>query len=669
MADRYWVGGTGTWNTTSTTNWSATSGGSAGASVPTAADDVFFDGNSGSGQVSLATGIACKSWTTTGSSFAFVPPGSAMTVTISGNLTFSSTTTFNTATAAASNCNFLFNDNATITTNGADIRRSQITLDGVGKTFTLGSDLTLGFGGTNTNNGRLTLTNGTFDAAGYNVNIAAFLSSNSNTRTLTMGSGIWTLNGNNTYSDFWTTTTTTNLTFNRNTAVIKLADKTGTFNGGGLSYGQIDFEGTSASIIYTFAGVNTFTQFTNTRANAFTISFGANQTITTWSVTGSSGNVVTVNTSSPTVRTLTITNRTSGIDWLDVQNITAPLTPVTFYAGVNTRLRYNVQGVAAIAPVTNEYIYVLNTGTSWTVPADWNSSNNEIYLFAAGGGGAGGRYTSDTNRAGGGGGGGGGYTKITNLTLTPSSSVSYAIGAAGSAGSASGGSGGAGGNTTFNAGAYTTTGGGGGSTTNTPTSTGGAAGTGSTYNGGVGGAGFTSTTSATAVGGGGGAGAGGALGAGANGGSGSGVGGVNTASGGGGGGNGGGSTGGNASGATAGTGGNNNAGVGGGNAVTDGFNGGGGGGSAAASGNAGRGGSGVDIANAGMGSGGGGGGGANQAGDAPQIGGIFGGGGGGGGTNNTTVTRGGAAGAQGGIIIWYSASAAPSNGNFFFLFG
>ena len=43
MADRYWRGGTGTWNTTSTTNWSATSGGPSGASVPTVADSVFFD--------------------------------------------------------------------------------------------------------------------------------------------------------------------------------------------------------------------------------------------------------------------------------------------------------------------------------------------------------------------------------------------------------------------------------------------------------------------------------------------------------------------------------------------------------------------------------------------------------------------------------------------------
>lgn len=43
MADRYWVGGAGTWNSSDTTHWSASSGGASGASVPTAADNVFFD--------------------------------------------------------------------------------------------------------------------------------------------------------------------------------------------------------------------------------------------------------------------------------------------------------------------------------------------------------------------------------------------------------------------------------------------------------------------------------------------------------------------------------------------------------------------------------------------------------------------------------------------------
>lgn len=48
MADRYWVGGSGIWNSVSTANWAATSNGSPGASVPSSVDDVYFDTNSGS---------------------------------------------------------------------------------------------------------------------------------------------------------------------------------------------------------------------------------------------------------------------------------------------------------------------------------------------------------------------------------------------------------------------------------------------------------------------------------------------------------------------------------------------------------------------------------------------------------------------------------------------
>ena len=41
--DRYWVLGAGTWDATDTSHWSATSGGVAGASAPTSADNVIFD--------------------------------------------------------------------------------------------------------------------------------------------------------------------------------------------------------------------------------------------------------------------------------------------------------------------------------------------------------------------------------------------------------------------------------------------------------------------------------------------------------------------------------------------------------------------------------------------------------------------------------------------------
>ena len=56
MANRYWVGGTGSWDNTNTTNWSTSSGGSSGASVPTSTDNVFFDSNSNASSYTVTLG-------------------------------------------------------------------------------------------------------------------------------------------------------------------------------------------------------------------------------------------------------------------------------------------------------------------------------------------------------------------------------------------------------------------------------------------------------------------------------------------------------------------------------------------------------------------------------------------------------------------------------------
>jgi hypothetical protein len=60
MATRYWVTG-GTGNYDSTTNWSASSGGASGASVPTSADDAIWDANSGAGTVVINVPSDAKS--------------------------------------------------------------------------------------------------------------------------------------------------------------------------------------------------------------------------------------------------------------------------------------------------------------------------------------------------------------------------------------------------------------------------------------------------------------------------------------------------------------------------------------------------------------------------------------------------------------------------------
>jgi len=63
----------------------------------------------------------------------------------------------------------------------------------------------------------------------------------------------------------------------------------------------------------------------------------------------------------------------------------------------------------------------LTTGSSWTVPSNWNNANNIIECLGAGANGVG--DSRNTNA-----GGGGAYAKIINLNLTPGANVSYHIG-------------------------------------------------------------------------------------------------------------------------------------------------------------------------------------------------------------------------------------------------
>ncbi len=63
MASRFWVGGTGTWDGSTTTPWAATSGGAGGQTVPGSGDTVTFDGSSGGGTVTVNTTVNVTSIT------------------------------------------------------------------------------------------------------------------------------------------------------------------------------------------------------------------------------------------------------------------------------------------------------------------------------------------------------------------------------------------------------------------------------------------------------------------------------------------------------------------------------------------------------------------------------------------------------------------------------
>lgn len=71
---------------------------------------------------------------------------------------------------------------------------------------------------------------------------------------------------------------------------------------------------------------------------------------------------------------------------------------------------------------------ILTAGTTWTVPADWNSLNNSIKAFGSGGNGSPGVAATRSGASG----GSGGYSEAVNQTLTPASTVNIQLGVGGS---------------------------------------------------------------------------------------------------------------------------------------------------------------------------------------------------------------------------------------------
>ena len=142
MAARYWVGGAGTWSSANTTNWSATSGGAGGASVPTSADTPIFDANSGSGIVTFTNGGVTVSVITIDNIGIELSLGAA--ILSSGSITLTSGT-FTTNNYNVTATSFSSNNSNTRTIN---LGSSTVTLNGTGGgvSFTTSTNLTFNAG-------------------------------------------------------------------------------------------------------------------------------------------------------------------------------------------------------------------------------------------------------------------------------------------------------------------------------------------------------------------------------------------------------------------------------------------------------------------------------------------------------------------------------------------
>lgn len=235
MANRYWVGGTGTWNSSDTTNWSATSGGAGGASAPTVADDVFFDSNSGT--------AATVTVASTAASFTCTVNKSDINLSLSGNATLSGASsgsfTLTTGTLTLNSYTLTVAAFSSSNTNARAIAfgTGKVVLTGNNNTVWSCADLTnMTFSGTPTvdatyasSTGTRTIANG--NTAGQTEVNSPALNVSAGTDSVVLGGGFSRLNfvgfsgtlANGTYTVYGNLTLSTGMTITGGTGVTTFA--------------------------------------------------------------------------------------------------------------------------------------------------------------------------------------------------------------------------------------------------------------------------------------------------------------------------------------------------------------------------------------------------------------------------------------------------------------
>lgn len=294
MATRYWVGGSGTWSTSSTANWSTSSGGTGGASVPTINDDVVIDEGSGSPgstfSITVSSDVYCNNFIyerTTVNSFTFINCGNFI-INVNSDVSWS---------GVGGTCTGMisfkgdYNNQMTTNANGASSLRcvsagSRIqnilgvnqlifTLEIINSDVVYNNTASINTLNMSSNVPRTLLLSVNTNVLG-NVN----LSSNSNVSggTLRMNSVV------------------SPCTLEVNGAVSS------------LSLGP-----TIVNLVYNIKGTGTITSISDTVSTAFVLQFDttSNLKVNTWSVTGVSGGIVTVRSNVSGVRS-TITKTGGG---------------------------------------------------------------------------------------------------------------------------------------------------------------------------------------------------------------------------------------------------------------------------------------------------------------------------------------------------------------------
>lgn len=356
MADRYWRGGTGSWTTTNTANWSTTSGGAGGASVPTSSDRVFFD-QAGTYTVTMTGALNCAGITVSAGTVTFTSTG---TLGINGSMSLIAGTLWSATGLITFNSTVAGN---TILTNGVSllcavtIAGGEMNASAVWGEYTLQSSLTI--------SGALTLTNGRFNTAGYAITTSNIVHT---TGCYDFGSPSSTITTTGANVTAISLQTLLNASFNGRPNVIISGTGTQSISANGGMGTLTIAGGTNTSTVTISSGH--YKDIIRTRTVAHTVAFGTTGNtllmFEAWSLTGAAGAVVTVS------GTIYLLSRPTGIGYL-TSTLNCYGCPI--YAGTTSTITsgYGVFASAYVAPVSPKY-WVGGAG-DWGNAAKWSTSS------------------------------------------------------------------------------------------------------------------------------------------------------------------------------------------------------------------------------------------------------------------------------------------------------
>lgn len=251
MANRFWVGGSANWDASTTTNWSTTSGGAGGASVPTSADNVIFDGlsNATAYTVTITATANCLDMT-------WALPGTSGVPTLAGSAALNIFGSLTNVTGLVWSCTGALTFSATsvgktITSAGVSYQGA-INFNGAGGEWTLQDTMS---------NGNSTKTinfqQGIFKLNGKTLNAYNVDGHGSGTRAVNLTNGTVNILGG-----LFSFSTITNLTFTSTGSAINVSggavNTASAFDSGGLIYNTISMTGPG---LWTFSGSPTISAF------------------------------------------------------------------------------------------------------------------------------------------------------------------------------------------------------------------------------------------------------------------------------------------------------------------------------------------------------------------------------------------------------------------------